>query len=93
MLIKCEEANRICDKSQYQEASFLERIKLELHLLTCKTCQKYTKENIELTKLIHHHLDNLSEHPCQRKEQMIFGPEKKKSIQKEINAEVNKSSN
>lgn len=93
MLIKCEEANKICDKSQYQEASFWERIKLELHLLTCKACRKYTKGNMELTKLINYHLDNLSEHPCQRKEQMIFGPDKKKSIQKQINAEVKKTAN
>ncbi len=52
ILTSCRESNHICDKSQYKESSFFERIKLNLHLLYCKACRKYTKENIILTKYI-----------------------------------------
>lgn len=50
--IKCQEANQICDKTQYNEASFFEKIKLTIHLLYCKACKKYTKRNTQLTRLI-----------------------------------------
>ncbi len=50
--LKCEEANHICDKSQYHEASFLEKIKLTIHLLYCRVCRKYSKNNAKLTECI-----------------------------------------
>lgn len=50
--INCEEASHICDKSQYKEASFFERIKLTMHLLYCKVCRKYTKQNAKLTDCV-----------------------------------------
>lgn len=50
--IPCEKANHICDKSQYNEASFLEKIKLNLHLIYCKFCREYTANNQKLTKTI-----------------------------------------
>lgn len=48
--INCEEANHICDKSQYNEASFLEKFKLTFHLFYCRLCRKYTKNNSKLTE-------------------------------------------
>ncbi len=48
----CDEANQVCDKAQYKEASLLEKIKLNLHLLYCKTCRGYSKNNAKLTKRI-----------------------------------------
>jgi hypothetical protein len=50
--LKCEEASHICDKSQYDEASFLEKIKLAIHLLYCRVCRKYSKNNAKLTECI-----------------------------------------
>ena len=50
--LSCKEANHICDKSQYKEASFLEKIKLNIHLLYCDVCRKYSTRNAKLTKLI-----------------------------------------
>ncbi|MDP5157823.1 MAG: hypothetical protein NWQ07_04510 [Flaviramulus sp.] len=50
--IPCDEANHTCDKSQYKEATFLEKIKLNIHLIYCKACRKYTKNNALLTKKI-----------------------------------------
>ncbi|MCK8480075.1 glycine dehydrogenase [Psychroserpens algicola] len=50
--IPCKEANHVCDKTQYKEATLWEKIKLNIHLLYCKACRKYTKNNAKLTKLI-----------------------------------------
>ena len=48
----CEKANHVCDKSQYKEASFLEKVKLNLHLIFCKACRKYSSNNQKLSKKI-----------------------------------------
>ena len=48
----CSEANHVCDKSQYKESSFWEKIKLNIHILYCKTCREYTKKNNKLTSII-----------------------------------------
>ncbi|AWX43855.1 hypothetical protein HME9304_00846 [Flagellimonas maritima] len=51
MKISCEQASTICNKSQYQEASFWEIQKLKLHILMCKTCAKFSRKNTVLTSL------------------------------------------
>ncbi len=50
--INCSEAENFCDKAQYREAGFRNKMKLRLHLLFCKTCKDYTRKNLKLTKLI-----------------------------------------
>ena len=52
IIIPCQEANHVCDKTQYKEATLWEKIKLNIHLLYCKACRKYTKKNTQLTKLV-----------------------------------------
>jgi len=52
MFISCDEANHNCDKSQYNEATLWEKIKLNIHLLYCKACRKYSKNNAKLTKIM-----------------------------------------
>ncbi|XCF06140.1 hypothetical protein ABI125_15645 [Tamlana crocina] len=42
----------MCDKAQYCEATFWEKIVLNLHLVYCKACRKYTKNNGKLTKAV-----------------------------------------
>ena len=49
--MKCEEAVHVCDKSQYKEASFWERLKLNIHLIYCSACRAYTKNNIKLSNV------------------------------------------
>ena len=49
--ISLEEAKNICDKVQYGEASFAEKLKLNMRLIWCKATQTYTQENIKLTTL------------------------------------------
>lgn len=61
-MISCEEAVIISNKSQYHEASFMERIKLRFHLFICKTCSKFSKQNTQLTRLCNKaHLQGLTE--------------------------------
>lgn len=50
-MISCEKAAIICDKTQYGEATFIEKVKLQLHLLMCKTCSAFSKKNTEFTTL------------------------------------------
>lgn len=49
--ITCDEATTICDKTQYGEASFYEKLQLNWHLLVCKICSMYTKQNRTMTKV------------------------------------------
>ncbi len=50
-MISCEKAAIICQKSQYKEASFIEKMKLRFHVFMCKNCSKATKKNTHLTAL------------------------------------------
>ena len=52
IFIKCDEANHTCDKTQYKEASFWEKIKLNIHLIYCAACRKYTARNTKLTQVV-----------------------------------------
>ena len=49
--ITCDEATTICDKSQYGEATFYEKLQLNWHLLVCKVCSVYTKQNRTMTQI------------------------------------------
>lgn len=49
--VSCDEATTICDKSQYNEATLLEKIKLNWHLLMCRVCSKYVIQNRTMTGL------------------------------------------
>lgn len=61
-MISCEQASMICNKSQYDEASWFEKIKLRLHMAFCKTCAKYSAKNTQFTALCQNaHLQSLSE--------------------------------
>lgn len=50
--LECHEANHICDKNQYREASFWEKVKLNIHLIYCRLCREYTARNMKLTKRV-----------------------------------------
>lgn len=49
---ECHEANHICDKNQYHEATLLEKVKLNFHLIFCRACRKYSARNGKLTKAV-----------------------------------------
>jgi hypothetical protein len=76
--ITCDEATTICDRNQYGEATFLEKIKLNIHFLRCKICFKYTKQNMTLTKLYKGHASSCKDlKHCMSDEDKI-------SLQKEL---------
>lgn len=52
LFISCEEALHICDKAQYGEASWRERLKLNLRLIWCNMTRSYVKRNQKLTKTL-----------------------------------------
>lgn len=54
--ISCDEATTICNKNQYKEATFWEKIRLTVHLWTCKICGLYSKQNGTLTEVCNKHL-------------------------------------
>lgn len=57
IFLSCNDANHTCDKTQYNDASLWEKIKLNFHLIYCRACRKYTKNNGKLTKIMKN--DNL----------------------------------
>jgi hypothetical protein len=59
ILINCEEANSICNKNQYQEASRWNIVILNIHVLMCKYCKTYSSQNHIISILIGKHMD-----PC-----------------------------
>ena len=65
LMITCDEATTICDKSQYGEASFFEKIKLGFHLVMCKICARYSKQNKTMTAVYKIKADSCrKETPC-----------------------------
>lgn len=62
MMISCEKAVHICDKTQYKEATFVEKLKLKFHLFICKTCSTHSARNTQFTSLCQQaNLNSLSE--------------------------------
>lgn len=76
LLPNCAEAGYCCDKKQYNEASFVEKIKILFHLALCKPCRKYASNSTKLTKLIEK--SNLKS--CPEEEKKIW----RETIEKEI---------
>lgn len=50
--MKCKDANHVCDKSQYNESSFWEKVKLNFHLIYCRACRKYSARNSKLSNIM-----------------------------------------
>lgn len=76
---KCDTACVICDKSQYKEANFKDKLCLLLHLIFCKTCRDYVRNNRKLTERVQSELGELD-------------PEIKEEIQRKIEGELKKES-
>lgn len=52
LFISCEDAKHICDKSQYNEATLWEKIKLNIRYIWCHITRAYVNKNKQLTKSI-----------------------------------------
>lgn len=52
VFLNCDEAQQVCDKNQYREASFRQKVKLNIHLIYCAICRRYTVRNNKLTNVL-----------------------------------------
>jgi len=52
MMISCDKATYYSDISQYQKLRFGEEIKFKAHLVSCKPCSDYHKQNKILSEKI-----------------------------------------
>jgi len=82
-IINCDEATAICDKNQYGEASIYDKIKLNYHLLMCKFCMSYTKQNNIMTQIFGKNLN-----PCSGTEHL--SEDEKEKIEKNVHKEIEK---
>ena len=71
----CEDACLACDKAQYEEAKFTEKLWVRLHGFICKKCRKYNQENRELTQRLNSKITKLSK-------------EEKLKLQRKLEAEM-----
>tara|TARA_B110000305_G_scaffold239770_1_gene308487 strand:- start:1482 stop:1712 length:231 start_codon:yes stop_codon:yes gene_type:complete len=76
--MKCEDAGQVCDKSQYKEASFWEKLKLNVHLLYCSPCREYTQKNVKLSIVF------------KKSNLKIMSLRDKKNLKKQIHQEIAK---
>lgn len=83
LMINCDEATAICDKSQYGEASLSEKISLNIHLLICRYCKKYTKQNSLMSNLFGKYLT-----PCDGSEKL--SEEEKLKLEKNLQKKLKK---
>ena len=51
----CQKVAEFSDKQQYAEASFWEKLRVQVHILYCKHCHAYHHKNEELTQLLKKH--------------------------------------
>jgi len=71
--ISCDEATTICDKSQYGEATFLDKVKLTWHLFMCRICAKYSKQNSIMTQVYQLKSSDCKEiHKCMSSEEKVL---------------------
>lgn len=82
-IINCDEATAICDKSQYGEASLSEKISLNIHLIICKYCKQYTKQNGLMSQIFGKYLS-----PCDESEKL--SKEEKAELEKNLQKELKK---
>ncbi len=72
MMISCEKAVCICNKTQYKEASVWDILKLRFHIFICKACSKHSHQNNTLTSL------------CEKAKLVAFSEEEKKKLRESI---------
>ena len=75
MKISCEKAQLICAKAQYDEASFIEKIRLKLHIFACEVCEKHSIKNTKLTSM------------CNNLNLKFLSEEDKESMKEKLNCE------
>ncbi len=80
VIINCNEASSICNKNQYCDASFMDKLRLGLHILLCKKCKLYSEQNIFMTKLFKIHLHKPTDTKLCKEDKEVL----KKKLDKEM---------
>lgn len=75
MKLSCDEAQTICTKNQYREATLWEKLKLMLHLAYCKNCSSFSKKNGKLTSM------------CQKAPLHVLSDQEKAQMKEGLNLE------
>lgn len=78
-ILKCDSVCTICDKAQYNEASLYDKMCLIMHLIFCKTCRDYVRNNRKLTKQVRSEVGKLN-------------LKEKAKLKRQIDSELNKTS-
>ena len=76
MKISSEKAAILCNKVQYGEASFWDKIRLRLFLMASKSSANYTKKNTRLTAL------------CQQADLHCLSEEEKLQMKQELQKKI-----
>lgn len=82
VMIDCDKATSICNKNQYCEVSFLDKLKLVMHNFLCKRCKLYSEQNTFMTKLFKTHL--------QKEKATKLCNQEKENLKKNLEKEINK---
>jgi hypothetical protein len=83
-MINCDEATAICDKNQYGEATVIDKIRLNFHLIVCKYCKAYTKQNQLMSQLFGKYLT-----PCDGSKKL--SQEEKQKLKEKLQKELEKN--
>jgi len=68
----CQEIALLSEKKQYKEASFWERLRIEIHILYCERCNKYEKDNKQLSSVLSDaKLDSLTDEEMKELEKIV----------------------
>lgn len=77
---KCNDAAHLCDKHQYNENGFFDRLMMKIHLFLCKRCRHYSQKNKKLT-------DSITSAKIK-----TLNPEDKNALRNRLSGELNKLS-
>lgn len=81
--ITCDESSSICDKNQYGEAGFSDKIKMMVHIIKCKVCKCYSEQNTVMTKVYSEYASK------QCKKEKCLCEEDKLKLQKAVEERMN----
>ena len=72
LFISCEEAMHICDKAQYDEASWWETIELKIRISWCHFTKDYVQKNTHLSSFLKQHKVECLQRKKRKRLQEVF---------------------
>lgn len=84
IMLSCHESTLLLTKNEYQKLSARENMQIKMHLMGCKFCRAFEKQNKVLTEKI----QQINTHPVD----LELENDKKNHIQHNIDNQINKDS-